>query len=42
MTTNLATRRAAQSHIEALRLESPFHPRLAAISQQNDWYSWAG
>ncbi len=36
------TRRAAQSHIESLRLESPFHPRLAALSQQNDWYSWAG
>ncbi|MGB3503714.1 MAG: aminomethyltransferase family protein [Mesorhizobium sp.] len=35
-------RRAAQSHIEQLRLETPFHPRLAALSQQNDWYSWAG
>ena len=42
MTTHLATRRAAQSHIEKLRLESPFHSRLAALSQQNDWYSWAG
>ena len=38
----LKTRRVAQSHIEHLRLESPFHPRLAALSQQNDWYSWAG
>lgn len=42
MTTTLKTRRAAQSHIENLRLETPFHPRLAALSQQNDWYSWAG
>jgi len=39
---SLETRRAAQSHIEHLRLESPFHSRLAALSQQNDWYSWAG
>ena len=38
----IATRRAAQSHIEALRLETPFHPRLMALSQQNDWYSWGG
>ena len=36
------TRIAAQSHIANLRLESPFHPRLAALSQQNDWYSWGG
>jgi aminomethyltransferase len=35
-------RRSAQSHIDRLRLETPFHPRLAALSQQNDWYSWAG
>ena len=42
MTTNLAIRRAAQSHIANLRLESPFHPRLIALSQQNDWYSWGG
>ena len=38
----IATRRAAQSNIEALRLETPFHPRLMALSQQNDWYSWGG
>lgn len=37
-----ATRLAAQSHIAALRRESPFHARLTALSQQNDWYSWAG
>jgi aminomethyltransferase len=36
------SRRAAQSHIDQPRLETPFHPRLAALSQQNDWYSWAG
>lgn len=39
---SLETRRAAQSHIAQLRLESPFHTRLAALSQQHDWYSWAG
>ena len=41
---NISTnsRRKAQAHIDQLRLESPFHPRLAALSQQNDWYSWAG
>ena len=37
-----SARRKAQSHIDRLRLESPFHPRLEALSQQNDWYSWAG
>lgn len=39
---SMTARRAAQDHIRALRLESPFHPRLEALSQQNDWYSWAG
>ena len=42
MMDTVATRRAAQSHIEQLRLETPFHPRLMALSQQNDWYSWGG
>jgi aminomethyltransferase len=42
MTSPLATRIAAQSHVANLRLESPFHPRLIALSQQNDWYSWGG
>lgn len=37
-----AGRRKAQKHIDHLRLESPFHPRLEALSQQNDWYTWAG
>ena len=35
-------RRAARNHVLAPRLETPFHPRLAALSTQNDWYSWAG
>ncbi|QRM55944.1 aminomethyltransferase family protein [Sinorhizobium sp. BG8] len=35
-------RRAARDHILTPRLETPFHPRLAALSTQNDWYSWAG
>ena len=38
----IAPRRAAQSHIDRLRLDSPFHQRLTALSQQNDWYSWGG
>lgn len=35
-------RRAARSHIETPRLETPFHPRLIALSETNDWYSWSG
>jgi aminomethyltransferase len=35
-------RRAAQSHIDTLRLETPFHPRLDALSHRNAWYDWAG
>ena len=42
MMDTVTTRRAAQSHIEQLLLETPFHPRLMALSQQNDWYSWGG
>ncbi len=36
-----ALRRAAQGHIQTPRLETPFHARLAALSETNDWYSWA-
>ena len=35
-------RRAARNHILAPRLESPFHERLMALSEVNDWYNWAG
>lgn len=35
-------RRAAQDHILTPRLETPFHPRLAALSELDDWYSWSG
>ncbi|MEO3389252.1 aminomethyltransferase family protein [Mesorhizobium sp. CAU 1741] len=38
----MTDRRKAQSHIDQLRLETPFHPRLQALAQQNDWYDWAG
>ena len=38
----LSLRRTAQPHFRVLRKESPFHPRLAALSFTNDWYSWAG
>lgn len=37
-----AIRRAQQGHIATPRLETPFHPRLAQLSETNDWYSWAG
>jgi aminomethyltransferase len=36
------SRLAAPSDIRALRLDTPFHPRLEALSRTNDWYSWAG
>ena len=42
MHVNASARKQAQCHINQLRQETPFHPRLAALSQQNDWYSWAG
>lgn len=35
-------RLAAQKHIETLRFETPFHPRIAALIQTNDWYDWGG
>lgn len=38
----LSSRRAAQNHILTPRLETPFHPRLAALSEVNDWYTWSG
>ena len=37
-----AQRRALHVHIAAPRLETPFHPRIQALSTTNDWYSWAG
>ncbi len=36
------TRRAEQSHILMPRLETPFHPRLTALCELNEWYSWGG
>ncbi|SIQ97860.1 aminomethyltransferase [Rhizobium sp. RU20A] len=38
----LTMRLRAQAHIETPRLETPFHPRLAALDRVNDWYNWAG
>lgn len=35
-------RRTARNHILTPRLETPFHPRLAALDVVNDWYNWAG
>lgn len=31
-----------RNHILTPRLETPFHPRLAALDVVNDWYNWAG
>ncbi len=39
---SLTSRKAAQSHIKEPRLHSPFHDRLMALSETNDWYVWAG
>ncbi|MFC3076402.1 aminomethyltransferase family protein [Shinella pollutisoli] len=38
----LSPRHAAQAHILMPRLETPFHSRLAALSEVNDWYTWSG
>ncbi len=42
MIPDLDSRRALQGHIATPRLETPFHARIAALSETNDWYSWAG
>ncbi len=35
-------RRKEQLHIETIRLETPFHSRIAAAMQQEEWYIWNG
>jgi aminomethyltransferase len=42
MMLEMNTRRALQSHIATPRFETPFHQRIAALSETNDWYTWAG
>lgn len=42
MMLEMNTRRALQSHIATPRFETPFHPRIAALSETSDWYTWAG
>ncbi|MBI1218804.1 MAG: aminomethyl transferase family protein [Rhodobacteraceae bacterium] len=32
----------AQGHFRTPLMETPFHPRLAALAETNDWYGWAG
>jgi aminomethyltransferase len=32
----------ARGDILAPLVETPFHPRLAALALENDWYSWSG
>lgn len=32
----------AQDHFRTPLMETPFHPRLAALAETNDWYGWAG
>lgn len=41
-TNDPVARRASQLHFQYLQQESPFHQRLAALAQTNDWYNWAG
>ena len=38
----LTPRATAQDHWRAMRRETPFHARLAALDFRNDWYAWAG
>ena len=39
----IAPRRSpAQDHFRTPLMETPFHPRLAALAETNDWYGWAG
>lgn len=33
---------AAQSHIDTLRRDTPFQPRLDVLMKRNDWYDWSG
>lgn len=42
MDMTAATRREAQGHFRTPLRETPFHPRLAALAETNDWYGWAG
>lgn len=39
---DLSARRALQGHIATPRLETPFHPRVAVLSETHDWYTWSG
>jgi aminomethyltransferase len=37
-----ANAKAAQNHFRTPLMNSPFHARLSALSETNDWYGWAG
>jgi len=39
---SLSSRLALQSHFRALKLGTPFHPRIEALNLQEVWYDWAG
>ena len=39
---SVETRKAAQGHIKALRMLTPFHPRIAALMRLDEWYDWNG
>lgn len=41
-TDQASIRRSAQSHIDTLRLGTPFQPRIDALAKTQDWYDWAG
>ncbi len=38
----LSARKALQNHIDHPLLETPFHPRIEALSRSQEWYVWAG
>lgn len=38
----LARRLSLQPHFRALRLGTPFQPRLDALNLRQDWYDWSG
>lgn len=39
---SVALRKSLQNHIDTPILETPFQPRLDALSRTCDWYVWAG
>lgn len=38
----LSIRKSAQSHINSVQMETPFHLRIAACSSRQEWFVWNG